>query len=198
MPSATAEQFAGIETQAGSAEQAHDAAGGEQKKGGFPQLDATTYPSQLFWLTIVFCLMFFLMSKVALPKVGSVIDARRPHNENNLAAAAKAQSQGDAIKLQNDLSRSKASEQAQAALIKAAQNATEKANDEMARFGDQARQRVTAAETAIAKARADAMASVADIAAEAACDIAQRIAGVSMQKADARKIVANIVQKESA
>jgi F-type H+-transporting ATPase subunit b len=142
--------------------------------------------------------MFVMMSKVALPKVGSVIDARRQHNENNLAAAARAQTEGDAIKLQNDISRGKASEQAQSALLKAEQTAAEKANAEMARFGEQARHRVAAAEAAIAKARAEAMASVTDIAAEAACEIAHKVAGVSVQKADARKVVANIVQKESA
>ena len=65
------------ETSAGAATH-EETAGAEhhEEKGGFPQLDISTYASQVFWLFISFVLIYALMSKVALPKVGAVIDTR--------------------------------------------------------------------------------------------------------------------------
>ena len=168
------------------------------QKSGFPQLDTSTYPSQLFWLAIVFTLMFLSMSKIALPRVGSVIETRQKYRQDNLSAAAQAQSEGDTIQSKNQAERAKANDTAQKIVAESQQSAADKAQVETSRFAEHARARVTAAELAIAKAKNDAMASLADIAAEAACDIAQKIGGVTLQKADARKIVAPLIQKENA
>jgi glycerol-3-phosphate acyltransferase PlsX len=41
-----------------------------------PQLNPKTMATQLFWLAVTFIALYVLMAKVALPKVGAVIDAR--------------------------------------------------------------------------------------------------------------------------
>ena len=57
-----------------SSEAAHDAA--EQASGGLPQLDFTSFPSQIFWLAVTLFVLFQLMSKVALPRISSVLEER--------------------------------------------------------------------------------------------------------------------------
>ena len=49
---------------------------GEHASGGLPQLDFTTFPSQIFWLAVTVFVLFQLMSKVALPRIASVLEER--------------------------------------------------------------------------------------------------------------------------
>ena len=42
-----------------------------------PQLDFHTFPAQIAWLAITFFVLYVLMSWVGLPRVGSILAARR-------------------------------------------------------------------------------------------------------------------------
>lgn len=46
-------------------------------QGGLPQLDISTWPSQIFWLVITFSISYLLMSQLILPKINKVIEARQ-------------------------------------------------------------------------------------------------------------------------
>ena len=48
----------------------------EHASGGLPQLDFTSFPSQIFWLAVTCFVLFQLMSKVALPRIASVLEER--------------------------------------------------------------------------------------------------------------------------
>ncbi len=45
-------------------------------EGGLPQLDFTTWPSQIFWLGVALVVLYQLMAKIALPRISSVIEER--------------------------------------------------------------------------------------------------------------------------
>lgn len=44
--------------------------------GGLPQLNIDTFPSQIFWLLVALAVLYWLMAKVALPRIGSVLEER--------------------------------------------------------------------------------------------------------------------------
>ena len=71
----------------------HPAEGGH---GGFPPFQSETFASQLFWLAIAFVLLYALMSKLALPRVASIIDNRQKHISDDLAEAARFKGESDA------------------------------------------------------------------------------------------------------
>jgi len=48
----------------------------EHAKSGLPQLDFTTFPSQIFWLAVTCFVLFHLMNKIALPRIASVLEER--------------------------------------------------------------------------------------------------------------------------
>ena len=52
-----------------------------------PQLDPSTFGSQLFWLAICFGTLFFVMAFVVLPRIGRTIQARTDQLEGDLAEA---------------------------------------------------------------------------------------------------------------
>lgn len=48
------------------------AAGG----GGLPQLDVETFPSQLFWLALSVLVLYFLLSRLVLPRISEILTTR--------------------------------------------------------------------------------------------------------------------------
>jgi F-type H+-transporting ATPase subunit b len=53
----------------------------------FAPLDPTTFPSQLFWLAMAFALLYLLVRRVMLPRVGSVMEERSNRIKGDLALA---------------------------------------------------------------------------------------------------------------
>src|SRR3954470_4671657 len=71
----------------GAAHEGDAAQGAEHASGGLPQLDPTFFSPQLIWLGISFITLYFLMSKVALPKVAEVLEERQERITNDLDRA---------------------------------------------------------------------------------------------------------------
>ena len=57
--------------------------------GGFPPFDSHSFGSQLVFFAIAFGLLYVLMSRVALPRVAGILEARHKTVENDIEAAAK-------------------------------------------------------------------------------------------------------------
>lgn len=71
----------------------HSAA--EASGPGMPQLDFSTWGNQIFWLVITLVVIYIILSRVALPRIASVLAERQGTITNDIAAAedlkAKAQ-----------------------------------------------------------------------------------------------------------
>ena len=78
----------------GHATEAHE--GAEGGHGAFPPLDTKTFPSQIFWLVIFFALLYALMSKVVLPKIAAILEARRNRIDGDLARASALKTETEA------------------------------------------------------------------------------------------------------
>src|SRR5262245_23291766 len=66
-----------------------------EHKGAFPPFDSSTFASQLVWLVITFVLLYALMAKVALPRVGGIIAQRQNRIDEDLAQANSFKAQTD-------------------------------------------------------------------------------------------------------
>jgi len=80
------------ETHTGT-EHAGDAHGA---KPGLPQLDVTTFASQLFWLVISFAVLYAVISRIAVPKISGVLADRAGRIKGDLDQAALAKANSDA------------------------------------------------------------------------------------------------------
>jgi F-type H+-transporting ATPase subunit b len=65
-------------------------------KGPFPPFNRETFGSQLLWFAITFALLYFLLARVALPRVARIIEARRARIRDDLAAAARLKGESEA------------------------------------------------------------------------------------------------------
>jgi len=169
----------------------HEAGGGH---ASFPPFESGTFPSQLLWLAITFGALYYVMSKIALPRVGAVIDERKARIAADLNDAAAMQQRADAASAAHEKTLADARANAQA-LAQAARDklAAESDLKSKALEGELAA-KLTAAEQQIAARRAEAMANVGAIAEEAANAIFQRILG---RAADPQAIASAIASVKS-
>lgn len=72
--------------------QAH---GGEHASGGFPPFKTETFPSQILWLVISFGVLYVLLSRIALPRIATVLEDRRDRIADDLDQAAQLKRQAD-------------------------------------------------------------------------------------------------------
>src|SRR5215468_4024031 len=64
--------------------------------GGFPPFESSSFASQLVSLVIAFVALYIIVSRIALPRVGAVIDARQNKIEGDLADAQKLKDESEA------------------------------------------------------------------------------------------------------
>src|SRR5262245_66536625 len=64
--------------------------------GGFPPFNKDTFASQLLWITLAFVGLYFLMSRLALPRIGSIIEDRKQRIASDFAEAEGHKAESDA------------------------------------------------------------------------------------------------------
>jgi F-type H+-transporting ATPase subunit b len=144
----------------------------------FPPFQKDTFASQLVSLLIAFVALYLIVSRIALPRVGSVIDERQNKIEGDLADAQKLKDQSDsALKAyENELAAARSRAQAIGAETREKLNAASEA--ERKTLEDQLSVKLVEAEKTIASTREAAMGNVRGIAADAAAAIVQQLTGV--------------------
>lgn len=162
------------------AAKAGEAAGtaGEAAQAGLPQLDPSFFASQLFWLTIFFVALYLFLSRVMLPKLGGVIEAREANRSGNIAAAAQANAEAqDALKAyEQSLAGATAEARRLADAARADANAVR--TQRMADQDKLLNERLSAAEMKVAASRAEGLNAAREAAAETAAAIVEKLAGV--------------------
>lgn len=166
-----------------------EAAGGHGAKPGLPQLDVTTFPSQLFWLLISFVILYVVIARIAAPKIGGVIAERAGRIKGDLDAAAKAKRDSEAAIAGYD----KALADARAKALKTSDELRNTVNAEINAKNDAAAKQLAAdtakAEARIAEMRKNAMARVGEVARETAADVIQKLSGEAANAADVEAAV---------
>jgi F-type H+-transporting ATPase subunit b len=150
---------------------------------------AATYASQIFWLLIVFGAIYFVIGRGMLPKITATVEAREQRIADDLAAAERARAKADETEAtyRAHMDAARAQSQKLTAEAKAAA-ATEterrvKASDAILS------ERAAEADARLRTAQAQALSGIEDVAAEAAQDIVRRLAGMSVDRAEAQNAV---------
>jgi F-type H+-transporting ATPase subunit b len=157
--------------------------------GGFPPFQKDTFASQLLWLAIFFVALYLIASKLALPRVGSIIADRRQRISGDLDEAARLKDAADAAiaSYEKALADARARAHAMAAETRDKINAEAEARRQAVEASLHAK--LTAAEQTIAATRTAAMANVQSIAQEAAVAIVARLTGAAPSEAAATAAV---------
>lgn len=166
-----------------------------EAQSGLPQLDTSTYASQIFWLIVAFVLLYVMMSKVALPKVSEVLEIRESEINTNLNRAEKFQSEIEDVRSSYEKALEKAHADAAAVVQKIEEATTAKVNAKQGQFSDMAKDRLAKSEKNIQAAKNEVLSSLEDIAADITKDAVKKIADISIKKEAALKVVKQNMQE---
>lgn len=171
-------------------------AAGTEAHGGehhtFPPFDPVTFGPQLFWLIITFGLLYLLMSRVALPRIGSILEDRSSRVAQDLAEAGRLKTESEAAATAYEQALATARQNAHGIGRQSSEAAKAAINADRTRVETELQGRLEAAEARIADVKNSALADVDAIAADAAQAMVWSLLGWSVDKADVARAVAAV------
>ncbi|MCB2100524.1 MAG: hypothetical protein KDE22_06625 [Rhodobacterales bacterium] len=144
---------------------------------GLPQLEPKNFSPQLVWLAITFAVMYWLMSKVALPRVAQVLEERQIKIDESLSKAETLKQEAEHVAAAYEASLTDARNQALDSVKTVRDEAAHEAASRQAALAEKLAADVKAAEANIAQARDTALAGVRDMAVEIAQAATERLVG---------------------
>ncbi|SEO00829.1 F-type H+-transporting ATPase subunit b [Salinihabitans flavidus] len=156
---------------------------------GMPQLDFSTFGNQIFWLLVTLVVIYFILSRIALPRIANVLAERQGTITNDIAAADELKAK--AAEAEQAYEKALADARAEAQRIVAEAKAEIQADlDEATRHADaEIAAKAAESEKAIEEIRASALENVRTVAKDTAQEI---VAVFGTKKADAKTIEAAV------
>lgn len=153
----------------------------------FPPFDASNFVPELIWLVIIFGALYWMMSRVALPRVGSILEARRARISGDLADATRMQRQASEAGAAYDAKLADAKARAQGLAQETHARLLAETEARRHALDQDLNGKLAAAEAQIQDTKARAMTNVAGIARDAASAIIEHLTG---KAADPRAVEA--------
>jgi len=157
--------------------------------GGLPQLDITTWPSQLFWLVVTFVIGYVLISSLVAPSISSVLENRSTKISDDIETAKKAQYNAKEVYTSYEETLSEARSQAAIAAAKALEEAKAETASRDAAINKKLAASAKKAEARLSKMRDEALSSLEDLATETSQKIIAELTPVKVTKAVVKKHV---------
>jgi F-type H+-transporting ATPase subunit b len=156
---------------------------GGAHESAFPPFEASNFAPQLVWLALIFGLLYLLMSRLALPRVASILSNRRTTIDADLDASRELQAKARSAAERNDATLQAKKEEAQAI----GREAHEKIAAEVGVARVAAEHKFAAAlaeaEARIGAEKAQALSHVENIASDAAAAILAKLTGAPVDPA---------------
>ena len=142
-----------------------------------PQLDVTTFSSQIFWLIVTFIALFLIMWRISVPKISDALEVRQKRIDDNLARAEILKKEAAAAIEAYEASLTDARSEAQGTVLEANAKLTEEAQAREAELGEAMAKRIAESEAKISAAMNEALSNIHDVATEVAVSAAQHLTG---------------------
>ena len=159
-----------------------------------PQFDPASFASQIFWLAVTFTLLYWVVAKLAIPRIGEVLDQRARVIQEDLDRALALKAETDAAIAAYEKAMAAAREQAGEHMRAVTNEAKAAAETRTAALSAQVAAQVAEAEARITKAKNDALASLKGVAAETAKDVVAKLANLSPAQGDLEAAVASALK----
>ena len=162
-----------------------------------PQLDISVFPTQLFWLALIFVALYLILWKVALPRVTEVRESRQVRIESDLEKAEALKAEAEAALADYEKTIAKATADAQNSVREAARKMAEDAEKQRDALAARLADQLAEAEKRIADERARAVNEIGEIAGDLTQAATSRLIGSEINQ-DAANAAVTAVIRESA
>jgi len=160
-----------------------------QQGTAFPPFDYTTFPSQIFWLTVTFAFLFVVLWRMAGPRIKGVITSRRGAINSDIDAAQKARGEAESALAAYQTALQAARKRAQAMAEENRQKLNAEIASAKATADGEAAAAMARARERIVVTQEQARSHVAKAAEDAAIAIVARLTGETVSSADAAAAV---------
>lgn len=165
------------------------------EKAAFPPFDVSTFAGQLFWLAITFGALYWLMSNIALPRVGAILEERAETISRDLDNAAQMQAKAEETAKAYETALTEARKNAQA-IAQASRDAGAKASDERRHAVEaELSAKLVKAEATIAATKTSAMTNVRGLGSEVAIAIVTKLTGQAPSASEASEAVDQVLAR---
>ena len=158
---------------------------------GMPQLDFSTFPNQIFWLAVTLVVIFLILSRIALPRIGSVLAERSGTITNDLGAADQLNQKARAAEAAYEKALADARTEAAKIVVETKAGIAAQLKVELDRANAQIAAKTAESEKAIAEIRASAIENISAV----AKDTAEALLGALGGSADAAAVAAAVAYR---
>ncbi len=122
-----------------------------------PQLDPSSFASQLFWLTVTFVALYLILARFVLPRIHAVLENRKSRLDSDLGTAARLKEEAESAKTGYEESLKQAKSQSISLIAAAQQEIAQESQKQSSALDKELAKKMADADTAIASSRKAAL-----------------------------------------
>lgn len=165
--------------------------GAEASGAAMPQLDPSTFSNQIFWLVVTLVVIYFVLSRIALPRIGSVLAERAGTITNDIAAAEELKQKAHEAEAAYEKALADARAEASRIVDAAKAEIQSELDAELAKADEKIAAKLAESTAAINEIREGAIKSVTEVAKDTTKEIVAAFGG----KADAKTVTAAVTAR---
>lgn len=150
---------------------------------GMPQLDFSTWGNQIFWLILALIAIYFVLSRIALPRIAAVLAERQGTITNNIAAAEDLKQKAKEAEAAYEKALADARAEAHRIVDEAKAEIKADLDAALAKADEEIAAKAAESEKAIAEIREGALQAVEEVARDTAAEIVTAMGGQADQSA---------------
>ena len=161
-----------------------------EPQGGLPQITQTdTYAGQIFWTIVTFGILYLVMSRVVIPRIGNAMEERQDKIDDDLTRAGKLKSEAEQVIQEYEAALATARAAARETHREALEAWSKKADQREQAFAEKLGGQTNEAEARIATAKAEALANLKEVATEISAAATVKLVGSAPESAEVKKAV---------
>jgi F-type H+-transporting ATPase subunit b len=149
-----------------------------------PQLDVSTFPSQLFWLGACFVVLYLILSFIAVPKITRVLETREGVIEEKINKASLYREEAEELLGEYEATLAEARKLAQERYKNVSRETISEISQKQKDFLDKLKDRQHLKEQALYRTRIELNQEIKPLAAELAVTILEKLTGRKFKQGD--------------
>jgi F-type H+-transporting ATPase subunit b len=158
-----------------------------------PQIEVSTFASQIFWLIICFATLYYLLSRKALPRVAEILEARQDRIAADLDEAQRLRVEAEAALEEYEAAVAKAQAEAHSLLSEAQARLQAESAERQAELDAKLAKQVASAEAEIEAAKQAALKELRSSAVTVAQAATEQLAGLKVTKKAAEAALRDVM-----
>jgi F-type H+-transporting ATPase subunit b len=164
-------------------------------EAGMPQLDPTYWPSQIFWLILIFTALYLTLSNLFIPKIKNNIDSRENKIKDDLDEAQKLKSLTEQKIKEYEQSIENAKKEVQKIIFESKNKLSSEIQSKKKEFDKEIENEIRTAEKEIENLKKNSLKNISTISEEMASKVIEQISGEPMNQSSVKAAILEATKK---